>query len=73
MTVVMWEVRAAEGRVDQLLEHVMAHADPAAAVYRSTHGAPRVVVIDPTGRGLSEVPEQLVARPAHAWSFVQLR
>jgi hypothetical protein len=61
----MWEVRAADGRQDDLLAHVLAYADPAADVYRGAGG--RVVVIDPTGRGLSDVPAELVARPPHAW------
>jgi hypothetical protein len=70
MTTVMWEVRAAEGRIEDLIAHVAAHADPAADVYRSADG--RVVVIDPTGRGLSEVPGELVARPPHVWGFQQV-
>jgi hypothetical protein len=72
-TVVMWEVRAADGRRDDLVEYVLANADPAAAVYRSAEGEPRVVVIDPTGRGVPAVPEELVVRPPHAWSFEQVR
>lgn len=63
----MWEVRAADDRVDDLLAHVLAHADPEAEVYRSHDG--RVVVIDPTGRGVSDVPAELVARPPHLWRF----
>lgn len=65
----MWEVRAAEGRIDELVEHVRAAADPAAQVYRSADGEPRVVVIDPTGRGVGEVPDELIARPAYEWHF----
>ena len=61
----MWEVKAAPGRLDDLLELVLEHADPAAEVYRSNDG--RVVVIDPTGRGLADVPGELVARPPHVW------
>lgn len=63
----MWEVKAAPGRLDDLLELVLEHADPAAEVYRSNDG--RVVVIDPTGRGLADVPGELVARPPHVWPF----
>lgn len=63
----MWEVRAADGRQDDLLAHVLASADPAADVYRSADG--RVVVIDPSGRGISDVPADLVARPPHVWPF----
>lgn len=63
----MWEVKAAPGRLDDLLELVLVHADPAADVYRSNDG--RVVVIDPTGRGLADVPGELVARPPHVWPF----
>jgi hypothetical protein len=63
----MWEVRAADGRADDLVAHVVAHADPAADVYRSADG--RVVVIDPTGTGLADVPAELIARPPHVWPF----
>ena len=67
----MWEVRAAPGRLEDLLAVVLEHADPAADVYRSKDG--RVVVIDPTGRGLAEVPGELVARPPHVWAFEPVR
>jgi hypothetical protein len=66
----MWEVRAADGRLDELVAHVLAHADPAAEVYRSADG--RVVVIDPSGRGVTDVPAGLVARPPHVWGFQQV-
>jgi hypothetical protein len=66
----MWEVRAAEGRLDELVEHVRGVADPAAQIYRSADGEPRVVVIDPTGRGVGDVPAELIARPAFEWRFV---
>jgi hypothetical protein len=66
---VMWEVRAAGGRAGELLSYVLANADPAAQVYRSAGPEPRVVVIDPTGRGLPDVPSELVARPPHSWPF----
>jgi hypothetical protein len=67
---VMWEVRAAEGRLAELVAYVDGHADPAAQVYRSEGLEPRVVVIDPTDRGIVDVPAELVARPPHAWQFV---
>jgi hypothetical protein len=66
VTTLMWEVRAAPGRVDELVAFADTHADPGAFVYRS---ADRVVVIDPSGRGLPETPAELVARPPHAWRF----
>lgn len=66
-TTVMWEVKAADGRADELVAHVLANADPASDVYRSRDG--RVVVIDPTGRGPGEVPSELVVRPPHVWPF----
>lgn len=65
----MWEVRAADGCLDELVEHVRAHADPLAQVYRADGPDPRVVVIDPTGQGVPGVPARLVARPAHEWRF----
>ncbi len=63
---VMWEAKAAEGRVDELVAHVLASADPAAQVFRN---ASRVVVVDPTDRGVADVPAELVARPPHVWRF----
>jgi hypothetical protein len=65
----MWEVRAADGRLAELVAYVNAHADPAAQVFRSDGPDPRVVVIDPTGRGLPDVPDALIARPPHEWHF----
>jgi hypothetical protein len=67
LTVLMWEARAAAGRVDELVARVLAETDPAAEVYRSADD--RVVVIDPTGHGLQEVPADLVARAPHVWAF----
>ncbi len=69
MTVLMWEVRAADGRADELVAYVRAHTDPSAQVFRSAGGEPRVVVIDPTGAGVPDVPDVLVARPPHEGSF----
>ena len=66
---VMWEARAAEGRLDELIAYVRAHAAPEAQIYRGVDGPPRVVVIDPTGTGISGVPPELVARPPHQWLF----
>lgn len=65
----MWEVRAADGRLDDLVAYVDAHADPAAQLLRSGGAEPRVVLIDPTGRGVPDVPSELVARPPHEWAF----
>jgi len=65
----MWEVRAADGRCDELVAYVRAHAGPGVQVYRSAEGEPRVVVIDPTGSGVPDVPGELIARPAHEWRF----
>jgi hypothetical protein len=63
----MWEARATDGRVDDLVAWVLNSAPSAAQAYRSADG--RVVVIDPTGAGLPEAPAELVARPPHVWSF----
>ena len=65
----MWEVRAAPGRLEELVAYVRAHADRSAQVYRSEDPDPRVVVIDATGVGVPEVPVELIARPAHEWRF----
>ena len=69
MTTLMWEARAADGRLDELITDVLDRADPSAQVYRSVAGEPRVVVIDPTGHGVGGVPAELLARPAHEWAF----
>jgi hypothetical protein len=69
VTTLMWEARPAAGRLDALLAQVLAHADAAAQVYRSGGTQPRVVVIDPTGRGLPDLDTTLFAGPPHAWSF----
>jgi len=66
---VMLEVRAARGRLDELIAFVRAHANPEAQVYRSADGPPRVVVIDPSGEGIPDLPLELVARPPHQWTF----
>jgi hypothetical protein len=67
MTTLMWEVRAADGRTDDLLTWVLAHADAAAEVYCSADG--RVVVVDRNGTALPDVPPELVTRQPHAWRF----
>ncbi|HZY76618.1 MAG TPA: hypothetical protein VFE40_09890 [Jatrophihabitantaceae bacterium] len=69
MSVLIWEVRAADGRLDELVDHVRAHAAPDAQLFRADRGDPRVVVIDPSGRGVPDVPSELIARPPHEWWF----
>ncbi len=69
MTVLMWEVRAVPGKADELVAFVLAAADPSAQVYRSAGPEPRVVVVDPTGRGIPDVPADLIARAPHSWPF----
>jgi hypothetical protein len=62
----MWEARGHPDRIDELVTYVLANSDPAAEVYRNDL---RVVVIDPTDRGVGDVPAELVARPPHRWRF----
>lgn len=72
----MWEVRAADGRLAELLAWVLARVSPDAQVYRSADPEQRVVVIDPHGlaeQSLAALPAELAARPAHAWNFKQVR
>jgi hypothetical protein len=69
VTTVMWEARSAPGRADELVAFACAHAHPSAQVYRSRGDEARVVVIDPSGAGLPDVPPHLLARPPHAWPF----
>jgi len=65
----MWEVRAVPDRMEELVQFVLGHTDRAAQIYRS---ADRVVVIDPSGHGVAEVPTELVARRPDIWSFEQV-
>lgn len=67
--VLMWEVRAAPGRLADLVDAVRRLADPSAAVYTSSAPDERVVVIDPSGKGVPDVPAELLARAAHEWIF----
>jgi hypothetical protein len=72
----MWEARAADGQLQQLLEWVLPRVSRAAQVYRSPGADPRLVVIDPTATAaerLSDVPAELVARPPHSWDFEPVR
>jgi hypothetical protein len=72
----MWEVRAVDGQLAALQAWVLARVDPAAQVFRSAAGEPRLVVIDPTSTAvtlLAELPGELAARPAHSWQFVPVR
>ena len=67
-SVLMWEVRAAEGRLADLVAYAREHADPSAQIYAASE-PDRLVVIDPSGRGLPGVPSDLIARPPHEWTF----
>jgi hypothetical protein len=69
MSTVMWEARAADGHLDELVEHVVTKAPAGAQIYRSDEPDPRVVVIDPSGQGLGDVPARLVTRAPHQWAF----
>lgn len=67
MPTLMWEARAAHGCLEDLIEFARSHAAASAQIYRGADD--RVVVIDPSGRGLPEAPAHLLARPAHQWRF----
>jgi hypothetical protein len=76
MSTVMWEIRAAEGRLDELLDWALGRIDPSARVYRSNVGEARLVVIDATGQvagQLADPPVELIARPGHSWEFSPVR
>jgi hypothetical protein len=76
MPTTMWEARAADGQLEELLAWVLWRVDATAQVYRGAASEPRVVVIDPTGqaeRRLGRVPAHLVARPPHSWNFDNAR
>jgi hypothetical protein len=68
----MWEVRAADDQLDELISWVLRRVAADVQVYRSAAGEQRLVVIDPSGRArttLAGAPAHLVARPPHAWDF----
>jgi hypothetical protein len=67
----MWEVRAAEGRLDELVAYAIKNADPAAEIYAANDPA-RLVLIDPSGRGLPDVPAEFVGRTPNEWQFRKL-
>ena len=71
MNVLMWEVRVEDGRLDELIAYAKQHADASAEIY-AAHDPDRLVLIDPSGRGLPDVPADLVARPAHEWQFREI-
>ncbi|MFB9659292.1 hypothetical protein ACFQS3_14465 [Glycomyces mayteni] len=79
MDTLMWEAKAAEGRGAALLrwvldEGVRAIADPAVRTEVFVSGD-RVVVIavaDEPPRRLPDPPEELIARPPHAWPFTRV-
>jgi hypothetical protein len=66
MSWLMWEAKAPAERTDALLAWVLAEAPADAQVYRS---ADRVVVIAEGLDAFADPPDDLVARPAYAWSF----
>lgn len=71
----MWEVRAVQGRAEDLLRWLAGRAPTGSQVYRSAAGEDRVVVLDPTGtaaRVLADPPAELVARAPHAWDFLRV-
>jgi hypothetical protein len=71
VTTRMWEVRAADGRVEDLLRWALeAVADRPAEVYRGAGSdAGRVVVLLADGSDLPEPPAGLAARRAGSWLF----
>ncbi|HEY2042220.1 MAG TPA: hypothetical protein VGH11_06030 [Jatrophihabitans sp.] len=74
--IAMWEVRAADNRLDDLLSWVLERVTESARVYKSELGEPRVVVIDSTGQAetlLATPPHDLVARAPHCWNFEEVR
>ncbi|MBI1759677.1 MAG: hypothetical protein HYR62_10730 [Actinobacteria bacterium] len=71
LPVLMWEVRAAPGRLADLVRHVAAVIPPGAEIYRSPtgDGDERLVVVDPARAPVPDLPSELTARPPYAWEF----
>jgi hypothetical protein len=63
MTVTMWEVRAAPGRLDDLVAHLLGWQPAGVQIYK---GEDRVVVI---GTAVPGPPADLMARAPHSWVF----
>ncbi|WP_017974662.1 hypothetical protein [Actinopolyspora halophila] len=81
MEALMWEARAAEGKLEELLgwaENALAELSEHgscrdAAVYRG--GQDRVVVLahfDGAPEELTAPPGELLARPVHQWPFTRI-
>jgi hypothetical protein len=70
----MWEVRAAPGRLDDLVRWVLAQRPAVDQVYRSPPGDPdeRLVVLD-ADHEPPKPPPELTARPPHVWWFDRVR
>jgi hypothetical protein len=64
----MWESKASDGRLDDLLAWVVEVVGPEAEVYASSD---RVVVLSSVAP--PEPPAHLVARPPHSWPFTRVR
>jgi hypothetical protein len=69
--VVMWEARAADGRVAELAEWAgrWAGAQAAGAVEVYLGEPDRVVVVHAAEVGLPAPPAELLARAPHSWAF----
>jgi hypothetical protein len=70
VTVTMWEVRAAPGRLDDLIAYLR-DAVPGATLYRDI-AEERLVAIIPGETAVPGPPAELVARAPHAWTFEQV-
>lgn len=66
--VLMWEVRATESRLAELVEWLRTHAHTDAQIFRSDEQS-RVVVIAENLDAIADVPGELLARPAQLWPF----
>ena len=78
----MWEVRAEQGRLPELLDWIRGTGLPALRDTAGWRGADvytasddRAVIIarfEQAGPTLPEVPAELVRRPAHQWRFTHV-
>lgn len=76
--VLMWEARAVDGARERLLAWVRDRADELMGgaerreLFVADGGRVVLIAVGPDLPGLPEPPDDLVARPPHAWTFTRV-